>query len=188
MEELIRNKLENEEQLLWTGKSVSKKIFDNTNRMGYLMRILVPLAIMAGMMYASVVKNGGIKVSAFLMLFLLGILIPMAAVLDGLGVRDLEYAATDKRLIRKNGSQLISVNYDEIAECRFGKDKDGQTSLLCGKKAVNTSPSKWRGQALFAGNLEKDEESHVKAYTFYAVNDPDGLKQAMTGKVHYKDA
>ena len=188
MEELIRNELGNEEKLLWTGKSVSTKMLDNTNRMGYLMRILIPLIIMAGMMYASAVKTGGIKVSAFLMLLFLGILIPLSAVLDGYGVRNLEYAATDRRLIRKNGTQLISVNYDEITECRFSKDKDGQTSLLCGKKAVNARPSKWRGQALFTGDLEKDEENHVKGYTFYAINDPDGLKQAMKGKVHYKDA
>ncbi len=188
MEELIRNELGNGEKVLWIGRSASKKLLDNTNRMGYLMQIVIPLAIMAGMMYASVVKIGEVKFSAFLMLFVLGILLPLSAVLDGYGARDLEYAATDRRLIRKNGSQLTSVKYEEIAECSFRKDKDGQTSLLCGKNAVNASPSKWRKQALFTGNVEKDEENHVERYTFYAVSDPDGLRQAIEGKVMYKDA
>ena len=154
----------------------------------YLVRILVPVCVVAIMMVVSVSKTGGFRFSAFIMLLFLGCLVPLSAILDGIKAKSLKYAATDRRLICQNGSQFTSVYYDNIDECRLKTDDDGQTSLLCGKKAVKSKPSQWRGKALFTGEPETDTDNHIKAFVLYAVNHVDELKQVLTGRIGYTEA
>lgn len=131
--------------------------------------------------------TGGLRVSVIVVLLVLGSMVPLTAIADGLKVRTLEYAATDRRLLRQNGSMVYEAGYDEIGTCRFGKDPSGNTSLLCGNTAVKSKPSKWRNLALFSGTHERDADHHVTDYVFYAVDDPEGLKKALDGKVKYTE-
>lgn len=188
MEDYLRDNMENGEQLLWSGGSASEKVMDNTYRIPYLLRFLISYGLAAALMIYAVKVTGGLRISVFLVLLVLGSMIPLTAIADGMKVRSLGYAATSKRLIRVNGSILYSADYDDIGECRFGKDPSGNTSLLCGDKAVKSKPSKWRGLALFTGTHEKDTENHVTDYVFYAVDDPEGLKKALNGKVKYTES
>lgn len=187
MEDYLRENLENGEQLLWTGGAASEKIMDNTYRMPYLLRFLISYGLAVALMAYAVHQTGGIKFSVVLVLIVLGSMIPFTAISDGIKVRSLGYAATDRRLIRINGSMAYSADYDEIDTCRFGKDPSGNTSLLCGNKAVKSRPSKWRALALFTGTHERDPENHVTDYVFYAIDDPEGLKKVLNGKVKYSE-
>lgn len=183
MEELIKNNLENGEKILWTGKSASKKVMDSTYLVPYLIRFVVSYGIVAALAFYAISKTGSIRTSALLMLLVVGSLIPMTAISDGIKSKKLCYAATDRRLMRVNESLVSSVNYDEIGSCAFRKDSSGNTSLLCGDKTVSSNPSSWRGKALFTGSYEKDSENHVNDYVFYAVDDAEGLKKAIEDKV-----
>ncbi len=187
MEEYLKENLEKDEQLLWSGGSASKKIMDSTYSIPYLLRFLISYGLAFALIFYAFKQNGGLKISVVVVLLVIGSMVPLTAIADGLKVRTLGYAATDRRLIRVNGSMAYTANYDEISSCRFGKDPSGNTSLLCGNTAVKSRPSKWRGLALFTGTHERDPENHVTDYVFYAVDDPEGLKKALDGKVVYTE-
>lgn len=187
MEEYIKSNLENGEKLLWSGGSTPGKIWDNTYRIPYLLRFLISYGLAIALMVFAVQTTGEFKLSSFIALAVIGSMIPLTAVADGLKSRTLGYAATDRRLIRVNGSMMYSASYDDIGQCSFRKDSSGNTSLLCGSKALKSNPSKWRGLALFTGEHEKDSDDNVIDYVFYAVDDPDGLKTALNGKVNYTE-
>ena len=183
MEELIINNLENGEKILWTGKSASGKVMDSTYAVPYLIRFIVSYGIVIALMIYAFSKTGELKTSVVLMLLVVGSMIPLTAIADGMKAKKLCYAATDRRLMRVNESLVSSVNYEDIGSCTFREDPSGNTSLLCGKKTVSSKPSVWRGKALFTGTYEKDSENHVNDYVLYAVDDVEGLKKAIGDKV-----
>lgn len=187
MEEYLKSSMESGEQLLWSGGSTSGKVWDNTYRIPYFLRFLISYGLVIALMAYAFHKNGELKISVILVLAVIGSMIPLTAVADGIKTRSLGYAATDRRLIRVNGSMMYTANYEDISVCGFRKDPSGNTSLLCGSKALKSKPSKWCGLALFTGTHERDPENHVTDYVFYAVDDPEGLKKALTGKVNFTE-
>ena len=180
--EVIKRNLEDGEQVLWTGHSVSK-ILDKTYSGTYFLRTAISIALMAALMVYAAGKTDGLKPSVFLILLLFGAIVPLAAYSDGRSARKLMYAVTNRRLVRANGESISSIRFDEIGKCSMREDADGQTSLLCGKKTVSSGPSSWRGKALYNGPVDHDEDGKVNDYVFYAVNDPEGMKKALDGKV-----
>lgn len=187
METIIKEHLENGEQLLWCGKASSDKVMDRTYSLLYCLVILISYGIAAATLFLAYKSTGELKISVVLFLLIIGSILPLSALYDGIKVRELGYAATDRRLIRANGSELYSADYKDIAECSFRKDPSGNTSLLCGKKTVKSSPALWRGLSLFTGEVERDKENNVHNYVMYAVNDTEGLKKVLNGRVRYSE-
>lgn len=187
MENNIKENLENGEKLLWCGKSASDKVMDKTYSMFYCLVCLVCYGITAALMYMSYKATGELKLSVMLVLLVIGSILPLAAIYDGIKVRELGYAATDRRLIRVNGSEMFSADYNDIGECSFRKDPSGNTSLLCGAKTVRSTPLIWRGLSLFTGNVERDKDNNVHNYVMYAVNDTEGLKKALNGRLKFSE-
>lgn len=187
MEDIIRDNLQNGEKLLWCGKSVSNKVMDRTYSPLYCIVILLSYGITIATLFMSYKATGELKLSVVLIFLIIGSILPLSALYDGIKVRELGYAATDRRLIRNLGSELFSADYSDIGECGFRTDPSGNTSLLCGKKTLKSSPALWRGLSLFTGNVERDSKNHIHNYVMYAVNDPEGLKKAMDGRVRYSE-
>ena len=187
MNEYIKSNLENGEKVIWSGGSAAGKVWDNTYRIPYLLRFLISYGLAAALLIYAFQKTGELRISVILVIAVIGSMIPLTAIANGVKAHTIGYAATDRRLIKVNGSMAYTVDYDEIGECSLRKDPSGNTSLLCGSKAIKSRPSKWRNLALFTGTQEKDTSNHVTDYVFYAVDDPDGLRNALNGKVNCTD-
>lgn len=185
MENIIKENLENGEKVLWSGKAASGKVMDKTYSWFYCLVILVSYGLTAAMLFLSYKATGQLKLSVALIILIVGSILPLAALYDGIKVRELSYAATDRRLIRTLGSEVFSADYKDIGDCRFRKDPSGNISLLCGKKTVKSSPIIWRGLSLFTGEVERDKKNRVQNYVMYAVNDAEGLKKALNGRVQF---
>lgn len=187
MENIIKENLENGEKLLWSGKAATDKVMDKTYSVLYCLVCLICYGCTAALMYMSYKATGELKLSVALVLLVVGSILPLSALYDGIKVRELGYAATDRRLIRVQGSEVFSADYDDIKDCGFRKDPSGNTSLLCGAKTVKSSPSLWRGLSLFTGDVERDKENKVHNYVLYAVNDVEGLKKALSGRLKFSE-
>lgn len=185
METNIKDNLENGEKLLWCGKASSNKVMDKTYSAFYCLVCLVCYGLAAAVLYMAYKATGEVKLSVLLVILVIASILPLAALYDGIKVRSLGYAATDRRLIRTNGSEVFSADYKDIGECSFRKDASGNTSLLCGKKTAKSSPLLWRGLSLFTGVVERDKENKVHNYVMYAVDDAEGLKKVLNGRVQF---
>lgn len=187
MEDIIRDNLQKDEKVLWCGKSASNKVMDRTYSPLYWTVILLSYGITAVTMFMAYKRTGELKLPVVLFLLVVGSMLPLSALYDGIKVRELNYAATDRRLIRNLGSELFSADYSDIGECGFRTYPSGNTTLLCGKKTLKSSPALWRGLSLFTGIVERDRNNHINNYVFYAVNDPEGLKEALNGRVRFSE-
>lgn len=67
---------------------------DSTYLVPYLIRFVVSYGIVAALAFYAISKTGGIKTSAMLMLLVVGSMIPLTAIADGLKAKKLCYAAT----------------------------------------------------------------------------------------------
>ena len=185
-EELLRSKLEDGETVLWTGKAVPGKILSPAYRQDFLLKLLISGGI--GLFFViqcikSAVEAGEpLKIGPVLVIIGVAAVAPCAVLADGKRAGRLRYAATDRRLITLNLDNFNCVFYKTIHDAAFRKDSDGKTSLLCGKSAVLSSPSKWRDIA--TRNCPFLSEKGVcEAFALYAVDDAEGLKKAVGNKL-----
>lgn len=150
MEEQLREQLLEDEQLLWTGCPESFNTFDKTNKpsivIGLVIKALFILGILFLFLYST--QNGDSKQPG---IFICIIAFTAFTVVNPfLIARRLRkktiYGLTNKRIIR-SGSTDNAVPYERIKKATLATDKDGHTTLLCGERAVDLKPRKWRGEA-----------------------------------------
>ncbi|MBP5169073.1 MAG: hypothetical protein ILP14_07710 [Oscillospiraceae bacterium] len=150
MEEQLREQLLEDEQLLWTGCPESFNTFDKTNKpsivFGLVIKALFILGILFMFLYSA--QNGGSKQPGiFICIIAFAVFTVLNPFLIARRLRKKTiYGLTNKRIIR-SGSTDNAVPYERIKKATLDTDKDGHTTLLCGERAVDLKPRKWRGEA-----------------------------------------
>lgn len=181
--------LKDGEQLLWSGKAESYQLLDLTNKPVLLCRSIlcavICLVIEALYIVTAIALEAEIKWGIIAVLFAACAASPILFVTRSMKLRDYIYAATDKRLLII-ADQNKEIDYPRIHKCAFKKDADGHTSLLCGAKAVESRPGKWREIAFF-GNPGDDGVSPCETFAFYAIDRPEELRKALEGRVSFED-
>ena len=183
MEELLNKNLQKGETVLWRGKPANFKILEKTYTGFYAVLLCVFYGLTIFFLVYAFQKNGKLDMMTLIPVLVFGSIIPLSELNNAFKARPLGYFATDRRLIRINRDRVIPMEYDRIRECQFKKDADGKVSLLCGWKAVQTKPYLWRNYA--TSNVIEDEGEPCRAFILYAVNDPEGLKNVLKGRVEF---
>ena len=184
MHELERA-LKEGEHLLWTGKPESYKILDKTNKPAFLRRCLIWAIICFGLeiMYVRIMlaSGTGIKWGVMAVFFVVCASIPGLFLFRSRQIRKFVYAATDRRLLIVS-DQVREMAYERIPECALKIDKDGHTTVLCGKKAIAAKPGRWRKFTYCVDPNDNGVAPGAK-FGFYAVDEPDELRRALSGRV-----
>ena len=177
------------EELLWSGKAESFKILDATNKPVFVFRSILcaVICVVVEILYVIGANStgAGVKWALVAVLFIACAASPILFLFRSRKLRKILYAATDTRLMIVS-DQVMSVDYPRIPKCAFRKDADGHTTLLCGEKAISSKPGKWRELSVF-GNPGDDGTSPCQKFAFYAVDDPEGLRAALTGRVSIEE-
>ena len=171
MEEQLREHLLEGEQLLWTGRPESFDTLDKTNKTPMIAGIIIKILITVGFLalYIPSAQESGKVLPGLIVIVLL--FAAFALINPFLVVRKLRkktiYGLTDQRILRA-GEYDQAIPYERIKSAVLRTDKDGHTSLLCGPRAVNLKPWKWRGEAeaSFINNPDDPEAARV---IFYAI-------------------
>lgn len=177
MEEQLRERLLEGEQLLWSGCPENFETLDRTNKtsiiVGLVIKVLVTVGILSLFLFSS--QNGGNKAPG---VFIVIILFAAYAVLyPFLIARRLRkktiYGLTDKRVIR-SGATDNGVPYERIKKAVLATDKDGHVTLLCGERALGLKPRQWRGEA-DASFIDSHDAPEAERVILYALPMDDAL-------------
>lgn len=169
MEMQLREQLLEGEQLLWSGQPEPFETLDNTNKTGIIVGLIIKVLATLGVMlvfYISARDGQAIipGMIAFILVFAAYALASPFLIARRLRRRTF-YGLTDKRILRV-GTNDAAVPYDRIKRAVLRTDKDGRTTLLCGPRACDLKPRKWRGEAdaFFINNSSEPEAERVILY------------------------
>ena len=181
MEKQLRERLLEDEQLLWTGCPESFDTLDRTNKtsiiVGLVIKALVALGILL-LLCSSAREGRGVHPGLFICVLAAAAYAMLYPFLIARRLRNKTfYGLTDKRVIR-TGATDNAVPYERIKKAVLRTDKDGHTTLLCGPRACDLKPRQWRGEAdaSFIDNREEPEASRV---ILYALPMDDALKELL---------
>lgn len=185
MEQKLVNHLIEGETVLWTGKP-EFIVLDKTNRGFILAKTGIVLAAMVMFLvyYLNFVAETGaqLKVSVFFLVAALTALVILPEVLDANKLKKASYAATDRRLIVLIGNNVDSVEFGKIKAYRFSEDADGQISLLCGRRAMDSKPRLRRLYTILGARLTEDK-SACDSFVMYGVPEANALEQLLSAKI-----
>lgn len=178
MEEQLREHLMEDEQLLWSGCPEPFDTLDRTNKSSIVTGLVIKVLVVAGILaiyIAGAQDNGGIKfgVIAFILAFGAFALANPFLIARRLRKKTI-YGLTDKRVIR-SGVYDEAVPYERIKSAVLRTDSDSHTSLLCGSRAINLKPRKWRGEA-DASFIDSHDDPEAVRVIFYAIPMDDKVK------------
>lgn len=169
MEQTFREKLEENEKLLWFGRPESFETLDRTNRksivIGLAVKVIITFGILALYIYGGL-KAGSIKWGGVAIVLAFAAYALVNPFLVARRLRDKTfYALTDRRVLR-SGANDESVPYGRIKSAVLRTDADGHTTLLCGPRAMNLKPRQWRGEAdaAFLNGPDDPEAARVILY------------------------
>ena len=184
MQELERA-LKEGEHLLWTGRPEPYKILDKTNTPAFVQRCLICAIICLGLeilyVRTMLASGTGIKWGVMAVFFVICASVPVLFLFHSRRVRKFVYAATDQRLLIVS-DQVREMAYERIPECALKTDKDGHTTVLCGKKAIAAKPGRWRKLTYCVDPNDNGVATGTK-FGFYAVDEPDELRRVLSGRV-----
>ena len=179
MEEILKSKLEEGEEILWIGCPESFETMDKTHKKFLTIRSCVHAAIGLALILVLIItaKRAGAAPKPLL----LGIVaifcayIIAAPFLDANTIRKkVQYAVTNKRMIVYR-DELSSAYYADIEEGAFRTDEDGHVSFLCGPDALKLASTKWRGAAVTP--CRKDNETgKCASFVLYAIPEAEKVK------------
>ena len=183
MEELLKDSLEKDENLLWSGRPETFETLDTTNKRNFIIKTVVSVVVAAVLMALYIVyalKSGvGIKAFVVVLLVVCAVFGPLNTFTDASKLRKkVLYAVTDKRLLVVRDS-IKDVDYVCIIESSFKKDADGHTTLLCGGRAIKAKPTKWRAMTLIGKNSAEDDTGVCDSFAFYALPDDNTLMETI---------
>ncbi len=170
MEKRLRDLLERDEKLLWTGRPEPFQFLDRTNKTGIVMGLIIKAAITLAVLvfYIGACKEtGSISPGIILIILVLGgIALTNPFLVAGRLRNRTFYGLTDRRILRA-GSHDTGVPYKRIKSAALRTDPDGHTSLLCGSRTLKLKPSQWRVEADvdFINNQDEPEAARVILYS-----------------------
>lgn len=183
MDEMLKTGLLPDEKILWRGKAEPFTTLDKTHKKRFIICAGIGLLITAlvAAAYFAAVARGGLQAKPYVLLIVLLLCgIPAFNMLgDASKLKKMEYVVTDQRLIILRDS-LRPMPFKVIQEAGFRTDDDGHVSLLCGKDALKAKPDKWR-EICVVGQSAADGSDVCSRFAFYAVNQPEELKKALSG-------
>ena len=170
MEEKLNAMLAADETLLWSGRPVSFKTFDNTNRkrilLGFLIKGIILALVLVQYFRLSAGTEAGARPGLILLILLFGGFAFYAPFHTARRLRRTTlYGLTDRRVLRISTKEE-SVPYERIHSAALRADGDGQYSLLCGPRAMKLRSDKWRDDAdyPFADDPNEPEANSVILY------------------------
>ena len=182
MEAQLREHLMEDEQLLWSGCPESFDTLDKTNKTSIIVGLVIKALITLGILllfYISAHENGD-SVKPGVVIFIL-VFAALAVINPFLVARHLRgntiYGLTNKRILR-SGRNDEAVPYERIKKAMLRTDNDGRTSLLCGSRAYDLKPRKWRGEA-DASFINNRDEPEAERVILYALPMDDSLKDLL---------
>lgn len=183
MEESLKNALNADEKLLWSGRPVAFDTLDATHKRSFVVKTAISTAVVVLLLalYIWYALTSGVGVKGFVVIVLLacGAFGPVSTFSDAARLRkNIIYAATDKRLITLRDSAK-SVEYDKIPNAELRTDADGKLTLLCGKKGVGARPEKWRAMAVIGPSTVEDS-GLCESFAMYALPDAAQFKKAVS--------
>ena len=170
------------ETVLWKGDPEKFDMIDGTHRAVLLKKLLISMAIsiLLACLYVWYTIHTGRQVSTGFAgaIAACGLISPMTVFTDAISISRMHYAATDQRLIIYEDS-VRQMDYYRIKDAIFVTDKEGHTSLLCGKNGVKAGAAKARSLTVYGDVNESESTDDCKNFAMYAVDDPDGLRKAL---------
>ncbi|MBO6017671.1 MAG: hypothetical protein J6Z15_03025 [Oscillospiraceae bacterium] len=163
MDENLRELLEKDEKLLWSGQPEQFEALDRTNRQSIITGLILKVAVTLGLIILYILI--AVHISADIKPGIVAaLLIVCAAMLANpfLVAKRLRnntiYGLTDRRILRA-GAKEDSVDYERIKNAALRIDADGHMSLLCGPRAKNLRPQQWRvhADAAFVNRVDEPE-------------------------------
>ena len=178
MNEKLNEYLLEGEKLLWTG-TPKMKMMDNTHKDAYAGKaVVVVFGAVAFLMYYMLgVTDGTIPFKAAVPA-LVAVLIGVLLAPDWMDVGKLNkavYGATDRRLLILVNGAVHAIDYDKIDTYQFDTDKDGQTTLMCGKSGVKVRPTKRRLNTIF-GTRMSDDGTVCDRFVMYGIPEADKVE------------
>ena len=174
------------EKVLWKGEAAEFATFNKTYKSAFLRRTVLSMgvAVLLAVLYFVFAKSTGRVPDLRLVgiCLLCGAISPVTVTTDAGQIRRFRYAATDQRLMVYE-STLRQMDYRRIKEAKFITDKDGLTTLVCGSRGVQSSPSKWRSLTVYGDVNEQSGMDPCKCFVMYAVDDPEGLRRVLREKL-----
>ena len=180
MDETLKSRLNEGEQILWQSKPEPIQALDKTNKKRFFTNLIVCSVIAAVLiiLYLTNVK-GAVKPGAIVTVLVLCAFSPFRRLLDASSVKKLQYVVTDQRLLVVNGVEVKPVELSRIQDAVLKQDADGHLSLLVGSRGVTTKPDHWRELTLVGQPGSLPEEEPIETFAFYAVEDRAGLKKVL---------
>ena len=180
MDETLKSRLNEGENILWQSKAEAIQALDKTNKKRFVTNLIVcaAIAIVLIVLYLTNVK-GEVKTSAIVLVLILCAFAPLRRILDASAVKKLQYIVTDQRLLVVNGVEIKAVDLGRIQDAVLKQDEDGHLSLLVGSKGVKAKADHWREVALVGQPGSLPEEEPIETFAFYAVEDRTGLKKVL---------
>lgn len=175
MEKLLREKLLEDETLLWTSVPGTFDTMDAAYKAPILRKILltaVGIVVLAGWYISAAVANG-VKVQPIAIVvcalpFLYSIWNDFSDA-KKLKTQTL-YALTDRRILTLNGKQLHALEYEKVTEYDFVTDAAGQVSLICGPDAIKAGVKHTREAAVCGFRMNIDTDT-CESYAMYGITD-----------------
>lgn len=181
MEEIIKEALQEDEKLVWSGKCEKFETLDAVCKPAFTKSCVVAVVAFAVVsalyLWAVHAVDTDIKPVLFAFFALVCAFKPITYFTDAAKLKkSVIYALTDKRILVL-GSSRRDMPLGTISSAELKKDAAGHVSLLCGEKAMKTAPAGWRNAALFSQNYVEEGKA-CESFVFYAIEDVEGFKNA----------
>lgn len=178
MNEILKEKLEEGEDVLFSTGAADFETMDRTNKPGIIRKIVISAAVTLALNLAYIIsasKTGDVKWGLVAVLAAIGAYVCISGFITAKKVRKYEYFITDRRIAVVSDT-VKDVYFKDIKKYNFSKDADGNTTLLVGEKALSLAAAKWRGTA--EGPVDRDENSgEVLKAVVYAIKDAKGFEK-----------
>lgn len=177
MEQKMKERLREDEQLLWIGKPGSRKIMDSPDKTKVIIAwsvLALFLVVSFGYLVPFLVKGGDSLGKILVMLVFVNVTPMLIATRPLLDKRRLDketiYAVTDKRILALVGSDLFELPRTEGLACKV---VDGN---LCFGTAGDIAPKKARDHAVVGC---KDDDRRLGGILFYQLPNTNQVLEAI---------
>ena len=176
MNEKLKEHLNEDEKVLWSGKAEPVDTLDPVYKPSFILKASIALVIIVVIVIALVMasKKSGTEIQFGMILIVsaLAVIAPIQVLADASRVRKLNYLVTNQRLLVQRDESIRGVSFDRIDCAAFRTDKAGKTSFLCGKDALKAKEAKYREIAVLSASVSDygEEGKAVEKFGFYALD------------------
>lgn len=185
MEEKLNAYLDKDEKLLWCGKPAAYETMDAVYKPAFVKSCIVGIISFAVLsvlyLWGLSKSSAGVKGWLFVLFAVFAVYKPMSYFADAAKLRKSVYAVTDKRLLIIN-EDVRELALSVLKSAAVKTDEAGNSTLLCGENSLKLKATKWRDAARFA-RVDSENEGDSR-FAFYAVEDVEGLKAALSEYVN----